>query len=213
MNKVDFSGVLGIFMNIWNVLDKVFSYVDQLFRWLFPAIPDAAITFLIGIFCYSLAAIIEVIIGLQPEDKQSLGLRAFYSFFCVILFMFSLWRFGIITQLDNSITAFTITEFIIGVAYVVFGVILFVAFYRQIPWLRSGMVLLLWVLLIVLTFVICPITTEFEPTSDTLTQVLIAAVVFIPPYSISYVQSHQREQEEARFNQLLEKNQKNQNQN
>lgn len=181
-------------MFFWGILDVIFMFVDQLFRHIFDAIPGEAIMFLIGIFCYSILSFFVYFINSSKESSKRLILKVFYVIFIIIMGFFTIWRLGFIVMLDYIDAEFTITTFtifFINIIYILFAVILFVSFYKKIPWLKNAIIILLWVMFLLLTFIICPAMEYGQSgvfttlSSDTLFQVLIVATIFIVPRGLN----------------------------
>ncbi len=187
MESIDLSGIWLWFLAFWSVLDAMFSFINNCFELVFNAIPGSAISFLIGIFCYSIAALLSISINHYNIGYKYILLRIFNSVFLIILILFSIWRFGLVSMLEDEFTVYTFTEFLINAFYVLFGVVLFVAFYKRIPWLRKALLIFLWGMLLLLTFIICPILEGFVLSDSTLVQILIIAAIFaVPNLSLLY---------------------------
>lgn len=176
--------VMTVFLAIWHVFDIIFGFIERGFRAVFNAIPNSAIPFLIAIACYSICAIFVVIIDRQEPGRRMLYYKIFYKCFIGIMLLFSIWRFGIITQLVSEVNFNTISQFLINIIYIIFGGILLITFYRKVPWLKKAIIIILWTMLLLLTFIICPATGESELSDSTLYQVLLIATLFIVPHGI-----------------------------
>lgn len=174
-----------VFMLFWSILDAMFSFVDDSFRKIFNAIPGAAIPFLIAIFCYSIVAILVYIINRQKSDNRRLGLKALYWIFVAFVLLFAIWRFGVVMMLEDKLTYETLSEFFVNVVYVLFGMCLVIMFYRNVPWLKKAILLLIWSLFLLLTFVICPALEESELTDSTVYQVFLITFLFVVPNGLN----------------------------
>ncbi|MHA1488547.1 MAG: hypothetical protein ACTSRI_02695 [Promethearchaeota archaeon] len=172
----------------------IFTFIDQLFRRVFDAICNEAITFLIAIFCYSISSFFVYFINSSNESSRRLILKIFYTLFIVIIAFFTIWRLGFIVMLDYIDAEFsfsTFTIFFINIVYILFALILFVSFYKKIPWLKNAIIILLWAMFLLLTFIICPAMEYGQSSvfttlsSDTLFQVLIVATIFIVPRGLN----------------------------
>lgn len=181
-------------MFFWGILDVIFIFIDQLFRHVFDAIPFEAVTFLIGIFCYSILSFFVYFINRSNESSKRLILKVFYVAFIIIMAMFTIWRMGFIIMLDYIDAEFsfsTFAIFFINIVYILFAVILFVSFYKKVPWLRNAIIIVLWAIFLLLTFLICPAMEYMQSgvfttlSSDTLFQVIIVATIFIVPKSLN----------------------------
>lgn len=173
-----------VFLVIWSIFDVIFGFIDRAFKAVFNAIPYSAMPFLIGIAMYSICAMFVLVIEKQESGKKILYYKVFYKVFIVIMLLFSIWRLGFITQLASEINFATISQFIINIIYIIFAAVLLVTFYRKIPWLKKALVIILWTLLLLLTFIICPATGESELTDSTLIQILLIATLFVVPHGI-----------------------------
>lgn len=173
-----------IFLVIWSIFDVIFGFVERAFIAVFNAIPYSAMPFLIGIACYSMCAIFVLIIEKQGPGKKVLYYKIFYKGFIVIMILFSIWRLGFITQLASEVNFATVSQFILNIIYIIFAAILLITFYRKIPWLKKALVIILWVVLLLLTFIICPATGESELTDSTLIQILLIATLFVVPHGL-----------------------------
>jgi len=183
------------FMAIWSVLDAMFSFIDNGFRSIFSAIPASAIPFLIAIFCYSVVAIFALIIKRTDVGNKRMALRAFYYIFLVFVFLFALWRLGIVIMIEDKMTIDTISEFFINLIYVLFAMVLFIVFYRKIPWLKKALLIVIWSLFLLLTFIICPMIGESQLTESTLYQVLTISFIFVVPNGILQYQKAKQSEE------------------
>lgn len=177
-----------IFYSIWQVLNVFFLYIDGLFRSLFDAIPAPAITFLIGIVCYSLLEFLVFFINREEKGNKKLFLKVLYGLSVIIVILFSIWRFGIISQIDSTITFETMTEFLINIIYMLFAIILIVSFLKKITWLRKAILVLLWSLFFIATFITSTIFDGFNLTNTTLLQFLLVGLVFGIPFSMTKYQ-------------------------
>lgn len=175
---------MAIFLGIWYVLDVIFGFIDRGFRAVFNAIPDSAIPFLIGIACYSICAIFILIIERQEPGRKLLYYKVFYKAFIVIMVLFSIWRLGFITQLASEVSFVTVSQFVINIVYIIFAAVLLVTFYRKIPWLKKAIIIILWTMLLLLTFIVSPATGESELSDSTLYQILLIATLFIVPHGL-----------------------------
>lgn len=192
MSDIDLTGVYNVFMFIWSVLDAMFTFIENSFRDIFNAIPVPAIPFLIGIFSYAIVAFLLISINHMKSGKKVLILKIFHKIFLVFVILFSIWRIGIISMLDNEISVQTFSEFFINLIYIMFAIVLFLSFYRQVPWIGKALLILVWSLFLLLTFVICPATSDFQLSDNTLIQVLLVATLFVVPNSIlAYQKSKQ----------------------
>jgi hypothetical protein len=165
------------FYAFWSVLDVIFSYIDQQFRNVFSSIPPDAIQFLIGIYCYILLTVISIFIQREEEHKVEIILTAIYGFFTIITMAFTIWRIGIINSL-RGLNFNTITQFIINLVYIAFFIVLIFAFYQKTLWLKKSLLILLWVLFTLTTWVLSPALTEFELTWATTTQFFTTMALF-----------------------------------
>lgn len=184
MSNVDLSPVFNVFMFIWSILDAIFSFIESSFIDIFNGIPSEAIPFLIGIFAYSIVAVFDIYINHMETGNKLLILKIFHRIFLVFVILFSVWRIGIIAMIGNGISIQTFSQFFINLMYILFGIILFIAFYKKIPWVKKALLILIWSMFLLLTFVICPATSEFTLSDSTLIQVLLTATIFVVPNSI-----------------------------
>lgn len=173
-----------VLMVIWGILDGIFSFIENSFILIFNAIPVEAIPFLIGIFAYSIVAILDITINHMETGNKLLILKIFHKIFLVFIILFSVWRIGVVAMIDTGISIHSFAEFFINLLYILFGVILFIAFYKKIPWVKKALLILLWSLFLLLTFVICPAFSDFILSDSTLIQVLLTATIFVVPNSI-----------------------------
>lgn len=172
------------FLIIWYVFDVIFGFIERGFRAVFNAIPNSAMAFLIGIACYSICAIFVVIIERQEPGRKMLYYKIFYKGFIVIMILFSIWRLGFITQLASEVSFSTVSQFIINIFYIIFGAILLITFYRKIPWLKKALIIILWTMLLLITFIIAPATGESQLSDSTLYQILLIMTLFVVPNGI-----------------------------
>ena len=139
-----------LFYTIWNglvsVLGAFFSFIDDLFRAMFNSIPDNAITFLIGILCYAVLEFFVFFINREDSGNRKLALKLFKGIVAIFTILFSLWRFGIITQIESGITFQTLSDFIVNMVYILFAIILVIAFFKKITWLKKALIVMLWFL-------------------------------------------------------------------
>jgi len=191
------NAVMEFFLSFWIILDMIFTFVEQLFVWIFDGIPIEAIPFLIGIFCYSVSSFFVFFISVSEGETKRLIFKVFYGLFFVITIFFTVWRFGFIFLLDyvNAMMSFsTLATFFISIGYIMFAVVLFIAFYKKIPWLRTAIIILLWTMFLLLTFIIVP-AMEWEYgaseavftklSSSTLFQVLMVGTIFVVPRGLN----------------------------
>ena len=95
---------------------------------------------------------------------------------------FSIWRFGIIILVEERVGTMEMTSiFFMNLFYIIFAVLIIWAFVKKIPWLKKALILFLWVMFFIFTFVICPALGESELTSSTLVQFLLVGVIFAVP--------------------------------
>ena len=176
------------FLAFWSVLDAMFTFIDDAFRDIFNCIPVAAIPFLIAIFCYSVVAMMIYFIKKQPVGNRKVGLKAFYWAFVGFFLLFSIWRFGIVVMLEDKLTIETFSQFFVNLVYVAFGMILIVMFYKNVPWLKKVLLILIWSIFLLLTFLICPALGESKLSESTVWQVLLVAFLFVVPNSLNMLQ-------------------------
>lgn len=181
-----------IFLAFWSILDVIFSFIDESFTLVFNALPSDAIPYVIGIFVYSVIAIMVVIITAQDKGNKKLALKLFYYCLVLISILYTIWRFGIISMIEPEITASTVSEFVVNIIYVVFAMLLVVSFLRKITWLKKAIIFLLWFLLLLITFVLAPAFSEFQLSDSTLIQVLLLAAIFIVPSGYHKIQQAKR---------------------
>jgi len=182
-----------IFMGIWAVLDVLFGYIDFIFRSIFDDIPNSAIAFLIGIISYSVLELLVYIINKQEAGNRKMFLKFFRVLIIILTLLFTIWRFGIISQISPMFTYWSITEFVVNMIYILFALILVIAFLRKITWLKKAIILLLWILFTITTFITSTIFEGFVLTNATLIQYLLVGVLFIVPYSITTYKKGQKE--------------------
>ena len=192
MADIDLTGVYNVFMIIWSVLDAMFSFIESAFRDIFNAIPSEAIPFLIAIFSYSIVAVLIISINRMETGNQVIFLKIFHKIFLIFVILFSIWRIGIIAMISNEISIQTFSQFFINLIYILFGIILFVVFYRKVPWVKKAILILVWGIFLLLTFVIAPATSDFVLSDNTLIQVLLVATLFVVPNSILAYQKSRR---------------------
>ncbi len=192
MADIDLTGVYNVFMFIWSVLDAMFSFIESAFRDIFNAIPIEAIPFLIAIFSYSIIAVLIISIYRMETGNQALFLKIFHKIFLIFVILFSIWRIGIISMISNEISIQTFSQFFINLIYILFAIVLFIVFYRKIPWVKKALLILVWALFLLLTFVIAPATSDFQLSDNTLIQVLLVATIFVVPNSILAYQKSKR---------------------
>lgn len=172
------------FLVIWYIFDVIFGFIERAFMAVFNAIPNTAMPFLIGIACYSICAIFILIIEKQPPGKKLIYYKIFYKVFVVIMILFSIWRLGFITQLASEVSFITVSQFVINIVYIIFAAILLITFYRKIPWLKKAIVIILWTMLLIITFIVSPATGESELSDSTLIQILLIATLFVVPHGL-----------------------------
>jgi len=185
-------GFLAVFIAFWSFLDAIFSFIDESFTMIFNGMPLEAIPFVIGIFCYSIIAIMVVLITAEEKGNRKVLMKIFYYALTITTILFTIWRFGIISMIEPQLTPATAIEFFINVAYVIFALILVVAFLRKITWLKKAIIVLLWSLLLLITFVIAPGFTDFQLSDNTLIQVLLIAAIFVVPNGYHQIQKAKR---------------------
>jgi hypothetical protein len=171
------SAAMDAFYVFWSVLDVIFGYIDQQFRNVFSSIPGDAIQFLIGIYCYILLTVIGIFIEREEDDKVEIILTAIYGAFTIITIAFTIWRIGIINSL-RALNFSTITQFFINLAYVAFFIVLIYAFYQKVPWIKKALLILLWTLFTLTTWVLAPALTSFELSWGTTTQFFTTMALF-----------------------------------
>jgi len=171
------STAMDAFYAFWSVLDIIFSYIDQQFRNVFSSIPSDAIQFLIGIYCYILLTVIGIFVQREEDEKVEIILTAIYGFFTIITIAFTVWRIGIINSL-RGLNFNTITQFLINLVYVGFFIVLIYAFYQKVPWLKKALLILLWILFALTTWVLAPALTDFELSWATTTQFFTTMALF-----------------------------------
>jgi len=176
-----------IFITIWAGLDIMFIWFDAQFRLVFNAIPYTAISFLIGICCYAFLAFMMWAIDRVGQSRKRVFLKGFYLLYSILMIMFTIWRLGFIAMIDKELTVFTLGEFFFNLAYILFGLVLIIAFMKKIPWLKKALVAFLWIMFSLFTWVIGPLVGEIVLSSDTLTQFLLVGVIFgIPGIMYEY---------------------------
>jgi hypothetical protein len=189
-----------LFEEFWSYLDQIFTYIDNQFKSWFHIIPDSAIPYLIGIFIYSFLAYMEIFINMQKENNRE-GMHIFMNFYhaFLVLFglLFSIWRMGIINQINPDLSSFnSLTDWVVNVVYIFFALILIVSFLKKISWLKNGLLIMLWGLFIGITFVVAPILEGFKPNNDTLMMVFWLAGLFLAPNVVVAVQNRREAREE-----------------
>jgi hypothetical protein len=176
-----------IFMFFWLFLDAIFSYITGSAENLFTGLPTEAIPFVIGIICYSLLAFITWYIQKVGAGRKRLGAKIFYALVYIIAILFTIWRLGIVTIAQENIDPVaSAVEFIISIIYILFAFILVIAFLKKITWLKRALIFLLWMLLLITTF-ISPIFSDFALNSNTVPQLLVIGFLFgLPNIAIAY---------------------------
>lgn len=188
---------MDIFLAIWTVLDMLFTFIDNVFASLFDGIPTEAIPFLIAIFCYSVLSFVEFFLKITVGHTRRILLRIFYITFLIIVVLITLWRFGFIILLDyagEKLSPTSITVFVVNMVYIIFAIVLFITFYKKVPWLKVAIVIIMWVLFLLITFIIVPAQqwsytddsiTFTSLSSNTLFQVLFMGSIFVIPRGLN----------------------------
>jgi len=175
-----------IFLAIWNVLDVFFSSIELFITQLFSYIPPSAIQFLIGILCYSLLAFLLWSIDKAGNSRKRLGFKFLYRIATILMILFTLWRMGFVAQIASEVSVVTISQFLINLAYVIVAIIFIVAFFKKIPWLKKFLLIFLWVLFTLFTFIVGPyLANEITLSSETLVSYLVVVTLFMIPNAMN----------------------------
>ena len=111
----------------------------------------------------------------------------FFKGLVVFTALFTLWRFGIAFMIEDKINPKTVSEFFINIVLIVFGGCVCYAFYKNTPWLKKAILILILGCFLSLTFIICPyLLHESELSDNTLYQSLIVLGIFGVPEGIAY---------------------------
>lgn len=180
-NVTIFRVLWDIFLVVWVYLDEMFTWIDAQFKLVFDAIPETAIPFLIGICCYSVCAFMHWGHEKLGKTRKALILKSFYVAYFILMILFTFWRLGLISKIDDEVTAYTLGEFLFNLAYIIFFMILIISFMKKIDWLQKAIISFLWACFTLFTFVIGPLIGEITLSFDTLTQFLIVGVIFVIP--------------------------------
>lgn len=171
-----------IFLAIWSVLDVFFNSIELFITQLFSYIPPSAIQFLIGILCYSLLAFLLWMIDRAGASRKRITYKWIYKLCVIMMVLFTIWRIGFVEQIANEVTVVTISEFFINVAYVLVAIIFIVAFFKKIPWLKKFLLIFLWVMFTLFTFIVGPyIAHEIILSTETLISYLFVVGLFSIP--------------------------------
>ena len=171
---------------LWGVLDVTFSGISSMFESVFSAIPKSAMAFVIALACYALIDFIKFIANLQESSMKQLIMRVVSFVTAIIVFLFAVWRLGLIELLDGAITFHAVSEIAISLIYIGFAFAIAYAFMASNGGtLRTALQGLLWGLLFLTSFVLAPVFDGFIPTFDTVSQVLVCVLIFGSPKLLS----------------------------
>ncbi|MBS3742407.1 MAG: hypothetical protein KGY74_09830 [Candidatus Cloacimonetes bacterium] len=183
-----------IFLSIWVVLDAMFHFIDLQFTNVFSAIPADAIPFLMGIVLLSIIEFFAFFINRMETGQRRVVLKVFYALLGILLFLITIWRLGIVSQIERSADfTLTLTEFFIFGVYAIFVFAIAYSFWKGSgEKVRKWLLLVLWLLFTLVTWVIAPILQYFELSYHTLTQFLLVAVIFAIPQGLTSYQAWQK---------------------
>jgi len=140
----------------------------------------------IALACYALIDFIKFIANLQESSMKQLIMRVVSFVTAIIVFLFAVWRLGLIELLDGAITFHAVSEIAISLIYIGFAFAIAYAFMASNGGtLRTALQGLLWGLLFLTSFVLAPVFDGFIPTFDTVSQVLVCVLIFGSPKLLS----------------------------
>jgi len=169
------------------VLDIFFNGVTEWFGNVFTAIPESALFFLIGIATWSFLAIIDFY-----AENRSLWWWIGYGFFVTLAGLFSLWKFGLLFYIEDQMTWENIAEFLSIIFAIILVVALGFSFYKKNLWLKRLILVFMWTMFTLVTWLIAPLTGESELSWDTLVQFTLIVVVFAFPFLLRLNEAYQK---------------------
>lgn len=189
-----------IFAGFWSILDVFFNTITNIFANIFDAVPSTALPFLIGLFCYALIDFLAFLVFMQGGGFKGALMRALMVVTSILTILFALWRLGIIEDLEFEFTVGTVSEVFVSIVYITFGIILAYTIYSDKgQMIRTCLQVLLWGLLLLVTFVTAPVFEGFMPDFDTVTQIMVCAIIFgIPKILNSYDQQRNEAENDER---------------
>jgi hypothetical protein len=158
----------------------MFAWFPRTVDEIFDNIPTSANTYLIGIVAFSFMALATYYLKPRP-----IGWKLLWLSFIVISTLFTLWRLGLIFYIEDQVTWETTGEFFALIGSVLLVMILGFAFYNKNPWIRKMVLVFLWVMFMLMTWVVAPYSGEMALSYDTLKQTLVIAVLFAFPFLLS----------------------------
>ncbi|MFO8020665.1 MAG: hypothetical protein R6U96_18725 [Promethearchaeia archaeon] len=179
-----------VFLVFWAILDAMFAWIEQQFINVFHAIPVDAIPFLMGIVLMSAIEFIAFLINRMDTSTKRVTLKIFYALLGILLFLISLWRLGVVSMVEkNADFTVTLTKLIVFAVYIIFIVAVIVSFWKQYGTeIRKGIIVILWCLFLLVTWVIAPVFQSFTLSFDTATQTIFSVLFFVIPQGLTKYQ-------------------------
>lgn len=170
-------------MNVLDLLDMFFRGIQFAFQSVFSAIPPSAQPFLISLCVYSIMAMLSFAFN-KTERKQVW--KCIMGVYIVCVALYTIWSFGLLNSIPDEYTVENIAQFISIMFYILLGIVLGVSFYKQNSWISKLVLVFIWVMFLLTTWIIAPLTAEMQLSENTLYQTLVISVLFVVPKSLNY---------------------------
>lgn len=164
-----------------------FSSIEESFQQIFDSIPHSAQPYLISIVIYATMALL-----LFEAYRNGIRWWLVWLGFGVMAVLFSIWRLSILDELPDVFSWDTISELCLLIFSTVFIALLAVAFYKKNPWLKKAILIFIWALFTLFTWIIAPAAGEMELSYSTLKQYLLVAALFAIPYVAALIERQRR---------------------
>jgi len=154
-----------------------FASIEEGFQQVFDAIPVSAQPYLISIVIYAIMASL-----LFKALKNGIRWWLVWLGFGVMAILFSIWRLSILAVLPEIFSWDTISELCLLLFSTAFIAMIAIAFYKKNPWLKKAILVFVWILFTLFTWIVAPAAGEMELSYGTLKQYLLVAALFAIPY-------------------------------
>lgn len=195
------------FMAVWVIIDAMFGWIEMQAASIFDAVPLASIQFVLAILCYGTLALLSYLTGKFPRGNPwRIMLSVLSKIFLGFTILFTIWRFGFIVELEERITAYTVSVFAVNLLYALVAIFIAYVFYRDakdsadddersdMDKIKILLKIVIWTCY-VLTIALSAIFEGFLLTFDTWVQTMVLVTYFTTPYALLWWKNYKEREE------------------
>jgi len=171
-----------------------FSFLLVQLGSIFNGIPTSAIEYVMIILVWSVLSILALL-RQRSNGPIHLVFLVFHSVGLIITVLYMVWKIQLITYLENNISSDQITSFFEYLVYMLFAVVILLAFYRSdkrgvsgpgIKTIKKGVKIVIWGLFFLTVYVLEPVLQGYMLTMTTFIQTWLLVMLFMLPNVFLY---------------------------